>query len=384
MRLAFITSSFPPYISGVAVNAANITTGLANRGHQVGVFIPAYPEPIPPGSSLAHPNLHLFHLPSLINPFKTSHRLLSPFPASLLAQLSVFKPDIIHFQEPQFFLFPGVKNYAHTNHLPIVCAHHFPPEFITNQLPSWLRKKTINRLIIRVVTNLYNQSNLVITPTETMKKLLIANGLKTSVAVISNGVDLNKYLPPPQNHPRFQPNILLYLGRLDFDKNVDILIQAANYTKSNCAIWIAGSGSAADFLKSLTAKLNLEKRIKFLGYLPEDKKIDLYRQAGVFVLPSTAEAQSIVSLEAAACGLPLILANAAALPELISPDHPNGVLFRPNDPIDLAAKIDLLLASPRQLTKMGKNSRRLAQTHDINKVIGNYEQAYNETVSLPN
>ena len=100
MRLAFITSSFPPYISGVAVNAANITTGLANRGHQVGVFIPAYPEPITPGSSLAHPNLHLFHLPSLINPFKTSHRLLSPFPASLLAQLSVFKPDIIHFQEP--------------------------------------------------------------------------------------------------------------------------------------------------------------------------------------------------------------------------------------------------------------------------------------------
>ena len=376
MRLAFISSSYPPYTSGVAVNAADITTGLANRGHQVGVFIPAYPK-----SSLANPHLHFFHLPSFINPFKTSHRLLSPFSASLLSQLSVFKPDIIHLQEPQFFLFPAIKKYANDNRTLIVCAHHFPPEFITNQLPTWLRKKTINRLIVRIVTALYNQSNLVITPTQAMKKLLTANGLKTSVAVISNGVDVNKYTPSAQNPKMSKPNILLYLGRLDFDKNLDILIQAANHIKSDYEIWIAGNGKSTGFLRSLTSKLNLDSRVKFLGYIPEEKKVDLYRQATIFVLPSTAEAQSIVSLEAAACGLPLILANSQALPELISPDHPNGILFNPNDPLDLATKIDLLLSNPLQLTKMGKNSRRLAETHNTKKTITDYEQAYLSLIS---
>lgn len=374
MHLAFITSSFPPYISGVAVNAVNITTGLANRGHQTGVFTPTYPEPITFKSSLANPNLHLFRLPSFRNPFKTAHRLLSPFPTPLLSQLSVFKPDIIHLQEPQFFLFSAIKNYASDKHIPVVCAHHFPPEFITNQLPTWLRKKTIDRLIIRVVINLYHQSDLVITPTKTMKKLLTDNGLKLPVAVISNGVDINKYTP--QSHSRLSPPVLLCLGRVDFDKNLDILIRAVKHTKSNYTLWIAGGGSATNFLKSLTSKLNLENHIKFLGYIPEEKKVDLYRQATVFVLPSTAEAQSIVSLESAACGLPLILANSAALPELINPDHPNGVLFSPNDPIDLATKIDLLLSNPQRLTKMGENSRRLAKTHDLNKVISDYEQTY--------
>ncbi|MEK7064580.1 MAG: glycosyltransferase family 4 protein, partial [Patescibacteria group bacterium] len=107
----------------------------------------------------------------------------------------------------------------------------------------------------------------------------------------------------------------------------------------------------------------------------------LYRQATIFVLPSTAEAQSIVSLEAAACGLPLVLANSRALPELISPDHPNGILFNPNDPLDLAAKIDLLLSNPLQLTKMGKNSRRLAETHNTKKTITDYEQTYLSLIS---
>ena len=374
MRLAFITSSFPPYTSGVAVNAATITTGLADREHQVGVFIPTYPETNVYKST--NPHLHLFHLPSIANPFKTTHRLLSPFPFSLLSKLSDFKPDIVHLQEPQFFLFPFIKNFARKNQIPLVCAHHFPPEFITNQLPTWLRKKTINRLIIRVVTNLYNQSDLVITPTKTMKKLLTANGLKTPVAVISNGVDVNKYTPSTQNSRLSKPNILLYLGRLDFDKNLDIFIRAASHIESNYEIWIAGSGKSTGFLKSLTSKLNLDDHVKFLGYIPEEKKVDIYRQATVFVLPSTAEAQSIVSLEAAACGLPLILANSQALPELINPDHPNGVLFSPNDPIDLAAKIDLLLSNPQQLTKMGENSRQFAKTHDIKGVITGYEQVY--------
>ncbi len=384
MRLAFITSSFPPYASGVAVNALDITARLASKGYQVGVFIPTYPEPITLKSSLTNPNLHIFRLPSFKNPLKSSHLVFSPLGGRLLSQLTSFRPNVIHLQDPEFFLFPAIKKFASKNHIPIVCAHHFPPEFVTNQFPFWLRTNVINRLIIGEVINLYSQSDLVITPTETMKKLLERNGLKTPVNVISCGVDRNKYTPPTQSSSHHRSNVILYLGRLDFDKNLDILIRAFGHLKSKSEIWLAGSGKAENFLKSLTSKLKLNDRIKFIGYVPEDKKVEIYQQAKVFVQPSTAEAQSIASLEAASCGLPLILANSQALPELINPEHPNGVLFKPNDPVDLASRIDALLSNQKELKMMGINSRRATAAHDINKAINTYEQTYLSLISKSN
>lgn len=377
MRLAFITSSFPPHISGVAVNAVTVTSGMAKLGHQVAVFIPNYPQSPIDKSSLKIPNLSIFRLSTVGNPFISSHLVLSPFSTSLFNHLTDFKPDVIHLQEPNIFLFPIIKKYADKYHIPIVCAHHFPPEFVTNQFPYWLRNKVIKRMIVKITLHLYRQATLVITPTHAMEKLLKDHGSKTKISVISNGVDTLRFSPGKKT-PTISTPILLYLGRMDFDKNLDTLIQAAKYIKSNYEIWLVGSGKAIDSLKSLTDKLNLNEHIKFLGYLPEEKKVDLYRQATVFINPSTAEAQSIVSLEAAACNIPLILANATALPELIDPENPCGVLFTPNDPLDLATKIDLLLSNPKLLTKMRENTQLLADKHNLKNVIAQYEQTYLE------
>lgn len=381
IRLAFITSSFPPYASGVAVNATNITTKLATKGHQVGVFLPTYPETIAIKSSLINSNLHLFHLPSFNNPLKPSHLVLSPLSGQLISQLTSFRPDVIHLQDPGFFLFPAIKKFAIRNHLPIICAHLFPPEFVTNQLPFWLRTSVVNRLIMKVVINLYNQSDLVITPTATMRRLLVRNGIKIPINVISCGVDRKKFVPPARYSAHRHPNVILYLGRLDFDKNLDVLIHASSHIKSNFEIWLAGYGKAMNFLKSLTSKLKLNDRIKFLGYVSEDKKVEVYHQARVFVLASTAESQSIASLEAAACGLPLILADSQALPELINSDRPNGILFKANDPVDLASKIDTLLSDRVKLTAMRKNSRRATESHDIDTTINMYEHSYQSLIS---
>ena len=399
MRLAFISSSFPPYTSGVAVNAATITSGLAEKGHEVGLFIPEYPPEKTLASSLVSSKLHLLHLPSIQNPLKKTHRYIVPNHKILLARLESFNPEVIHLQEPNFFLFKTLKKFSAGLHTPLVCAHHFPPQFITNQIPSFLPRKLINYLIVSSVVRLYNQTDMVITPTHTMDKMLKNHGLKVPVSVISNGVDTHKYtllgsagriknsraIMPPETaviagegvreHELLSAElpVILYLGRIDFDKNLDTLINAAKFIKTPCEIWFAGSGKAVSYLTSLSLSL---PQIKFLGYIPEDKKAGIFRQASIFVIPSTAEAQSIVSLEAAACGVPLILANAAALPELIDKKHPNGVLFDPNNPGDLAAKIDYLLPNTKKLAEMGHNSRLLAEKHDITKIISQYEKTY--------
>lgn len=373
MRLAFISSSYPPYVSGVAINAFSVTSGMAKRGHDVGVFVPKYPGA---GSLSAQENLSYHYLPSIENPMKKSHRLFNPFSSSLFSQLSMFKPEIIHVQEPNFFLFKLVRKYAEQNKVPIVCAHHFPPEFVTNQLPRFLRNKFVKQLIIKSVVGLYNQADMVITPTRSMERLLANSGLRVPLTVISNGVEVDRFGFRNQDDLSSRKNVLLYFGRVDFDKNIDILIRAVGLVRSKCEVWVAGGGKAIEYLKSMAIKLGLNEKIKFMGYVPEERKVEVYRQAKIFVMPSTAEAQSIVSLEAAASGLPLILADSEALPELIDANHKNGVLFKPNDYRDLADKIDSLMSEPRLLSEMGKNSFRFAKTHELNKAMDAYEETY--------
>jgi glycosyltransferase involved in cell wall biosynthesis len=401
MRLVFISSSFPPYTSGVGVNAATITSGLARKGHRVNVFIPDYNLSDVKSSPLVSPELEFTLLSSITNPFKKSHRLFLPNHKLLIRNLKLFSPDIVHLQEPQFHIFAAVSQYCRAYRIPLVCAHHFPPEFVTNQLPKPLRFQSLNDLIIYSVVSLYNQSQHVITPTYAMARLLKDHGLKIPVSVISNGVDTKRFAP--QGHAGMQqiasqpdagirqtaksafanaewPKIL-YLGRVDFDKNLDTLIYAAKYIKEPCEIRFAGGGKAKSYLVKLTSKLDLNNQIKYLGYIPESEKPDVYRKASIFVMPSTAEAQSIVSLEAAASGLPLVLADAAALPELIDKKNPNGYLFRPQNPRDLAEKINQLLSNPGWSEVMGQNSRALALTHDIRIVINAYEKTYLDLIS---
>ena len=175
----------------------------------------------------------------------------------------------------------------------------------------------------------------------------------------------NKHTPSTQNPKVSKPNILLYLGRLDFDK---IWISLSKRPITSNRIMRSGllvTGNHLAF-RSLTSKLNLDSRVKFLGLYTEEKKVDLYRQATIFVLPSTAEAQSIVSLKQPPAAS-LILANSQALPELISPDHPNGILFQPQRPAGFSYENRSPAIQSLQLTKMGKNSRRLAETHNTKR-----------------
>jgi len=374
VRLAFITSSFPPYTSGVGINAATITSGLADLGHEIHVFLPEYPEQQVRSHPLVSPKLYFHFVPSLTNPFKKTHRLFTPSPVYFFKALSEVKPDIIHLQEPQLHIFSSIKLYSQMQKRPLVCAHHFPPEFITNQIHPEIVKPLVTWLVMKSIVSLYNQSQEVITPTHAMENLLRNYGLKTPVSVISNGVDTKRFRPPGKQ--RNKQGSILYFGRLDFDKNLDTLIQAAKLINNGYEIWFAGSGKAENYLKNLAKKLQLNNQIKFLGYVPETEKPKIYQQASIFVMPSTAEAQSIVSLEAAASGLPLVLANAAALPELISPTHPNGLLFTPKNPHNLADTINQILASHQKLTAFGKNSRLLSLTHETSMIIKSYESTY--------
>src|SRR5262249_34692317 len=151
------------------------------------------------------------------------------------------------------------------------------------------------------------------------------------------------------------------------EKRVNVLLDAAAKVQSATHIVLVGTGPAAEELREQTRNLGLEERVSFLGFVRDEELLLLRRSCHFFVIPSVADLQSLSTMEAMACGLPVIAANAYALPELAHHNE-NGFLFEPGDSDELARDIDLLAGDGELRARMGAASLGIVANHDSTKV----------------
>jgi glycosyltransferase involved in cell wall biosynthesis len=205
--------------------------------------------------------------------------------------------------------------------------------------------------------------------------------------VVSNGIDLKrfsghndgKYLKQKLALP--DAPTFLFVGRLDKEKNIDVFIKALSLLKDSYQFHavIVGQGKEEKPLKSLALELGVLERLTFTGYLPKKDLPNIYDVADIFVMPSIAELQSLVTMEAMASGLPVVGADAVALPHLIH-DGVNGFLFHPGNESDMAAKLAKLLSDTKLRKKMGEESLILIKAHDVSQVVEKVEEIYKKVI----
>jgi glycosyltransferase involved in cell wall biosynthesis len=207
------------------------------------------------------------------------------------------------------------------------------------------------------------------------------------LTAVSNGIDLTRFRPASRrenlrerlgldSHAR----TLLFVGRIDREKHLDLLIKAlAQMRDLPVQLALAGKGADHRRLSKMVEELELEDRVHFLGYVPDADLPALYNLADVFLMASEAELQSIATMEAMASGLPVIGADANALPELIR-HGVNGFLFPPRDSNTLGHYLRALVADANLARRMGENSLILIQKHDLRNSIRRYEDLYNEVL----
>jgi glycosyltransferase involved in cell wall biosynthesis len=109
---------------------------------------------------------------------------------------------------------------------------------------------------------------------------------------------------------------------------------------------------------------------------------NIYTVADLFIIPSEAELQSIVTLEAVASGLPVVVVNKGALPELASSN--NGLIFESQNSEDMADKIVQILSDNKLKKQMGKNSLELVKKHVLKSVAKQYGKAYETAIKVFN
>ncbi len=210
----------------------------------------------------------------------------------------------------------------------------------------------------------------VLTVSPSSKAEIIAHKLtKYEPKVVYNGVNLDVCIPGKKN----KVPTVLYLGRLTSAKSLDILILAVKQLVAKIPkveVIIAGDGPSKSALVKMVKYFDLEKTISFTGKVSEEDKVRLYQQAWVFVNPSLIEGWGITTIEANACGTPVVASNVSGLRDAVHNPH-SGLLVPYGNVDEFALAIAELLTNTRKRARMSKDSIDWAKKFDWNKSAKN-------------
>jgi len=207
---------------------------------------------------------------------------------------------------------------------------------------------------------------LVVAVSEAVRKVALDAGHTASrVAVIPNGVDLERLAPAPW--PGGEPRAL-FLGRLVPQKGLDVLLRALQHVPE-LQLDIAGTGPDEARLQELAAPLG--HRVRFLGWQADVAA--LLADHHFLVVPSRWEGFGLTVVEALASGRPVVASEVDMLPALVGRA---GVLVRPEDPAALASALRGLCAAPDRLRAMGTLGPAQAASFGLDGMVQRYEALY--------
>jgi glycosyltransferase involved in cell wall biosynthesis len=268
-------------------------------------------------------------------------------------------------------------------HKPVIATNHYLPINMSRSLASEpLIGKHFCNVSYSYLVYFCNGCQYVTAPTATALNLLYEHGLRAPARAISNGIDLQKFTPgerDPQLLQRFglptDRPLLLHVNRLSEEKRVDVLLDAVAKVKTDAHLALVSTGPAEADLRLQVKRLGIGDRVSFLGFVSDGDLLVLRHSSDLFVIPSEADLQSLSTMEAMACGLCVIAANAYALPELVHHEE-NGLLFQPGNSDELAQKIDYLLSDEERRARMAERSLKIIAAHDRTRVLEEWEEIY--------
>lgn len=383
MRIAIVGQAYFRPDNGQATFTVQLAEGLTTAGHEVLVLAPSEREDAyrSQQNGVILQTFKALHLPHNANMTLFQGRKMDRY-------IREFDPHVVHIQDHYFLSRTAVqvaKKYGYR----LLGTNHFLPENLLDnfRVPSALQPLA-ERILWRQMLNVYRRLDAVTAPSTTAVHILQAQGLKLPLRAISCGVDLHRF------HPRNEfdwagvrrkygldphKTLFLYVGRVDREKDIQIIVQGlAKLGRQDIQFGIAGKGSYMGDLQKEIDDLGLnDGRVVMMGFVSDEDLPLLLNTADVFTMPSPAELLSIASLEAMASGLPVLAANAQALPELV--EHQiNGYLFTPGDAGEAAEGLAWLGNRPDNWMAMCMASIKRAYGHSLEHIVAEYTSWYTE------
>lgn len=250
-----------------------------------------------------------------------------------------------------------------------------------SDVPGFSDRFSLIYLLLKpLIKKIWAKSSEVVSASLGLKELALKTNHDQKIAIIFNGIDVEKFIPDHEKRPQDRLIITTGATRVTHRKCIDYLIRAvAKLAPKYPQIYakIMGDGNAKEELEKLIDDLKIGNNVNLIGRIPREETAPYYQEASIFVLPSFNEGMSNAMLEALGSGLPIISTPTGGAEELVK-DGINGYLIKYKDSDDIANKLETLLNNPELARKMGQESRKIAETMSWQGVAQKYFDLYKQ------
>jgi glycosyltransferase involved in cell wall biosynthesis len=255
--------------------------------------------------------------------------------------------DVVHAHSHLFFSTNVAAALSRTIDTPLVITNH---GLISQTAPEWVQKA----FIPTIAKFTLESADRVLCYTETDKYRLREQGIDSSIAIVHNGINCDKFSPVKSDESKKQ---ILFVGRLKPGKGIPTLLTAFEYIAGEFPEYkliIVGDGPMRDKLVNIAQEKGIHSRVTFTGQIRNKELAKTYAESTLFVLPSLCEGLPRTVLEAMACKVPVITSDLDQLKPLV---EGAGNIVPKKNPDKLSSEISHLLSDPCLRDQMGDIGR---------------------------
>ncbi len=390
--IAFLVTAFPPEVSGSAHFNYARASWFAEQGYQVIVFAPDWQQATDDAIYPTNLIVERYESKPWI-PYKMTYVPTLQSAKGISQQIAQYRPDLLVMTDVErYFLLsawqlPG-RQYAKENGVPYLAEYHTDVYNFSATYPGWQWLRTVVRQS-RLFNLLYRQFDETICPSRAAQASCQSMGVSKTRVIPFFGTDISTYSPKRKSRQHLVPwlsdeaqnhAVIGFIGRLGFEKRVDLLIDAFAQLKRsqpNCSLLIVGDGPD-NVVDSLKRQAQDVPDVHFTGFLMGDRKADVLASFDFFCTPSPYETFGLTVVESMASGVPVITVKSGAVAEYLI-DGDNAYLVDPNNSAALAKKLAYALQADN--TALIERSLKQADSYSVEQGCQNLCNYYQQLLA---
>ena len=387
MRVGIFTDTYPPFINGVSTSITMLQKALVAKGHKV-YIVTVNPENMSYKYDDEDSIIRIPGIPVGIY----YYRLTGIYPIRAINKIKKWDLDVIH-SHTEFGIGTFARIISKQLGIPLVHTYHTMYEDYVHYITKGHFDKS-SKKIVEYLTKFYcdkTAKELIVPSTKTYKLFKEKYKFDKNVHIVPTGVEVERFykenvdneeitLIKKELNLKKDDFVILYVGRLAQEKNVELLIKSqVDIVKKNKRAKLVIVGSGPDYEKyiELATDLKIKNNIIFTNAIPWEEMPNYYNIANVFVTASTTETQGLTVIEAMAASLPVICIEDESFSNVVI-NHLNGRTFT-NDKEYKKALIETM-ASKNELNKMSKQARITADSHSLKYYAESILDVYNSAI----
>jgi glycosyltransferase involved in cell wall biosynthesis len=368
LRIALFSGNYN-YVRDGANQALNrLVDYLLRQGIQVRVYSPTVKEPAFPATG------DLVSIPAIPIPGRSEYRLPIALPARVRRDLAEFNPNVVHVSSPDIVGHRAVT-WARRRQIAAVASVH--TRFDTYL--AYYHLQALEPLARDIMRRFYHRCEVVMAPAESVAVILRAQRMNRDIAIWARGVDRDQFNPERRDLEWRRSKgiaddelVVAFLRRIVMEKGLDVFAEAILALIDRGVrhrVLVIGEGPARGWFEQ-----QLPDAI-FTGQLTGPDLARALASADVLFNPSITEAFGNVTLEAMACGLPVIAADATGASNLVR-SGVTGMLVDGTDPDEFAGAIEAYALDPDLRRRHGEAGLAIAKTMDWDSINATVVRVY--------